>query len=163
VVPAAGDATGKFTAADPSQPGHFALLLITNSGRTIEVWTTTDSGATWARRDVADAASGDTFIKPGLGYAPTNGALGAVWRTQHANGSYDVSAVVSKDGGTDWSQLVSLTDGPAPAPSGVSGSLPGDDCSCNIGITDTTLPSVWGDARSGNRELWFAAFDYGQL
>jgi hypothetical protein len=164
VVPAAGNAAGKFTAADPSMPGHLALLLITNSGHTIEVWTTTDSGTRWTRHDVADAATSDTFInKPGLGYAPTNGALGAVWRTVHANGSYDVSAVVSKDGGTKWSQVVALTDRPAPAPVPPAGSLPGDDCSCNIGITDTALSSVWGDARTGNRELWFAAFDYGKL
>src|SRR5206468_4252702 len=84
IAKADGAAVSKFTAADPSDPtgNHFAVLLTTNSGHTIEVWTTTDRGRTWVKHVVTNASSGDTLIKPGLNFAP-NGTLGAVWRTQH--------------------------------------------------------------------------------
>jgi hypothetical protein len=122
------------------------------------VWTTADRGRSWVKHVVTTAASGESLIKPGLGYAP-NGTLGAVWRTVHADGTYDVTAAVSGDGGSHWGASTTLTKGPAPAPT-TSQSLPGDDCSCNVGMTNTTLYTVWGDARTGNREMWFAAFRY---
>jgi hypothetical protein len=160
VTNAPGSAGTKFTSVDPTDTtgNRYALLLTTNSGHRVEVWTTSDRGRTWARHVVANAANGNTFIKPGLGYAP-NGTLGAVWRTQHANGSFDMTATTSTTRGATWSKLVTLTNGPAPAQS-LSGNLPGDDCSCNIGMTNSTLYTAWGDARTGNRELWFAAYHY---
>jgi hypothetical protein len=160
---APGTASTKFTAADPNEPGHFAVLLTNGSGnagpggggRTLEAWRTEDGGATWVHDVVATAADGHTFNKAGFGFAP-DGTLAAVWRDQGADGSYDVWAAVSDDGGSTWRPR-KLTATPAP---GSTTPTPGDDCSCNIGVTNTSVYTVWGDARGGNRELWFGAWRF---
>ena len=151
--------SGAITAADPTKRGRFAVLL--SRGSTLEVWITTDAGRTaanWALAKVFTPAAGDSFVHPWIAYSPT-GALGVRWRSRHANGSFDVDAVVSRDGGTTWADPVRLTAGRGPSPS--SGpSLPGDDCACNLHLTATSLLTTWGDTTTGNRELWFGGFDY---
>jgi hypothetical protein len=140
-------------AADPAHPGRFALLLPTNSYESLEIWVTEDSGDHWARTRVLAAPTGDTQAKWWVAYSPT-GALGAVWRTVHSDGSYDVSAVVSTDGGFTFGPMVPLTSKPSP-PSGI-----GDDCACNVHLDGRTLSTAWGDSRTGHREAWFARFPY---
>jgi len=159
VGPGAGSGFGgPITAADPTTRGRFAVLL--PRGSNLEVWITTDAGRTaanWTQAKVFTPASGDSFAHPWIAFSPT-GALGVRWRSRHANGSFDVDAIVSRDGGTTFDAPVRLTVlGPSPD-SGPA--LPGDDCACNLHLTETTLLTTWGDTRTGNRELWFGSFDY---
>jgi hypothetical protein len=138
-------------AADPAHPGRFALLLPTKASRSLEIWVTEDSGDHWTRTNVLTAPTGDTQAKWWLAYSPA-GALGAVWRTVHSDGSYDVSAVVSTDSGFTFGRVVPLTSKQSPA-SGI-----GDDCACNVHLDGRTLSTAWGDSRTGHREAWFARF-----
>jgi hypothetical protein len=156
---AAGLFGGPITAADPTKRGRFAVLL-PGSG-TLEVWITTDAGRTaarWTRAKVFTAAPGDSFAHPWIAFSPT-GALGVRWRSSHADGSFDVDAVVSRDGGATWSAPVGLTADRGPSPP-VTNATPGDDCACNLHLTETHLITTWGDSFSGRRETWFGSFDY---
>ena len=160
VMPVGTGTGGGTTAADPTARGRFAVLL-TRGSNTLEVWITTDAGRTaahWTQAKVFTAASGDTFAHPWIAYSP-NGALGVRWRSRHSDGSFDVDAAVSRNGGTTWGNPVRLTGARGPSPS--SGpALPGDDCACNLHLTNTRLLTTWGDTTTGNRELWFGSFDY---
>ena len=154
--PAEAGAGRGFVAADPTTPDRFAVLL-TRGTATLEVWITTDAGAAnWTKTNVFTAESGDSFSRPWIAFGPT-GALGVVWRSHNTDGSYDVDAVVSQDGGSIFDAPVRLTAARGPAP---AGSLGADDCACNLHLTDTTISTTWGDWTTGRRELWFGSFDY---
>ncbi|HUC36706.1 MAG TPA: sialidase family protein [Acidimicrobiales bacterium] len=147
-------------AADPTKPGHFAVL--SSVGANFEIWVTSNSGNTWAKTEViAPPKSSDQFGKPGIAYS-RNGALGVVWRTVYPAGDYDVSAIVSRDGGTRWSDVVLLTK-LGPAPDNMADELPGDDGDWGLDMDTTSLNTVWGDARTGIRQLWFARLNYTNL
>src|SRR6185503_2709967 len=117
--------------------------------------------ANWTRAKVFTAASGDTFVHPWIAYSP-NGALGVRWRSRHSNGSFDVDAAVSRDGGITWGNPVRLTAarGAAPPPTNTGIPFTGDDCACNLHLTKTRLLTTWADETTGKRELWFGSFDY---
>jgi hypothetical protein len=152
-----GIAGSTWVAADPSHRGRFAVLMPTGSGSRLEIWRTDDSGVHWRRVKLVTAGNGGSLFKAAIAYSPT-GALGLVWRTAHSDSSYDVSAIVSRDGGTAWSRVVPLTSKSAPPNFGFS-----DDCACNVDMDRTSLATTWGDARTGIRQLWFARFDYTHL
>jgi hypothetical protein len=159
VGPGAGSGFGgPITAADPTTRGRFAVLL--PRGSNLEVWITTDAGRTaanWTRTQVFTPETGDSFVHTWIAFSQ-NGALGVRWRSQNSNGSFDIDAVVSPNGGTTWNAPVRLTAAIGPAPGGFAGI--GDDCACNLHLTDTRLLTTWGDGRTGNRETWFGSFDY---
>ncbi len=162
VMPVGTGTGGGTTAADPTARSRFAVLL-TRGSNTLEVWITTDAGRTaanWTRKKVFTAETGDSFVHPWIAYSPT-GALGVRWRSRNPDGSFDVDAVVSRDGGTTWDDPVRLTAARGPAPTPPPGlGFTGDDCACNLHLTDTTLLTTWADATTGHRELWFGGFDY---
>jgi len=141
-------------AADPSTTGRFAVLVPTSPSR-LEIWITRDTGAHWQRTRTINARGGDTLSKPWVSFGPT-GALGVVWREEHADSSYDVYADVSADRGTTFGGGVNLTAQSAP-PDVVPGA-PGDDCACNLYLTSRYLYTTWGDSRTGQRQLWFARY-----
>ena len=150
--------SGVQVAADPSTTGRYAALVPV-SPSSDQVWITTDSGATtWVRALTVDAPGGATVVKPWIAYGP-NGALGVVWRSLHSDKSYDVSAAVSTDGGLTFGSPVELTPAPAPAPASPQGE-PGDDCACNLSLNGAYLYTTWGDARTGNLQIWFARYRY---
>jgi hypothetical protein len=146
-----------YVAADPTTPGHFAVLAGLRGG--YQIWATRDNGTSWKEiKTIAPLHAGDSLIKPAVAFSPT-GALGIVWRQVYPNTSYDIFALVSKDGGSSWSNPVKLTkDGAAPAWNQMS-----DDCACNVDMDPTGLSTVWGDGHSGSRQLWFARLDYTAL
>jgi hypothetical protein len=166
VMPLKTAAGTKIVAADPIHKNRFAVLVSqpSTNGAELEVWLTNDGGKTWTgpSKTITPPATGVTLIKPaiqfstGSGTQPSNGAVGIVWRTVYADTSYDVSAVVSPDGGTKWKDPVKLTvKGAAPPWNQMS-----DDCACNIAMTNHSLLSVWGDGRTGSRQLWLARYYY---
>ena len=148
------EAPGLEVAADPSTPGRYAVLLPVNASSD-EVWVTTDGGAaTWARTLTISGSSGDSVTKPWIAYGPT-GALGVVWRSVHSNRSYEVNAVVSTNGGSTFGAPVRLSPGAGPADTPPEGT-PGDDCACNLHLSNEYLYTTWGDSRSGSLQIWFA-------
>jgi len=156
VMPVEGEPGRKFVAADPSTPGRFAVLLTSNSDKNMDVWVTPDSGTTWTRKAFTVTA-GESFGKPDIAYSPT-GALGIVWRTPRG-GAIDVLAAVARDGGTTFSNEVTMKSG---IPAGGT-PLPGDDCACNLHLDATTLSATWADASTGQRQMYYGRFDYTTL
>jgi hypothetical protein len=147
---------GVQVAADPSTRGRYAMLVPATSS-TSELWLTQDSGRSWQRTLTMSAAAGESVSKPWVAFG-RNGDLGTVWRVEHANGSYDVYADVSTDGGRTFAPAVKLTD--RPAPPDVMPGAPGDDCACNLTVDGTHLYTTWGDSRTGQRQVWFARYRY---
>jgi hypothetical protein len=165
-----------YVAADPTRRDHYAVSFLPNSGSRLEIWETYDAGTTWSLAKTVTADTDKPFFKAGVGYAP-NGALGAVWRVKHGTASggtiggiggtpseYDIVAMVSRAGDHAFSEVITLTDGPAPANTGGS-----DDCACNVSLTNDRMAVVWGDARqtdtnaNSQRQLWFASFGYSKV
>jgi hypothetical protein len=144
-------------AADPSHLGRFAVLVSTQAGN-YDIWLTQDRGVTWKKTRTINAGTGNALSKPWLSYSPT-GTLGVVWRTKHASGLTDVQAVVSRDGGTSFSQVVVLAAG-IPTEQQVT---PGDDCACNLHLDATTLSATWTSWRTGQRQMYYGRFDYTTL
>jgi hypothetical protein len=174
-----GGLTRVAVAADPAHVGHYAFAVPVAGN--LEVWTTADGGTTWARSTTItpgtapQAQRGDLVNKQAIAYSPT-GALGVSWRNQHppAPGAasdihgqpvttFDVYAMVSRQGGDGWSEAVHLnTNGPTIPNSSMS-----DDCACNIVLSATELMATWADEMhvdgGSSREQWFASFDYTKL
>lgn len=150
-------ASGLEVAADPSIKGRYAVLVPATAGLQ-EVWVTSDSGATWTRTLNIRGSGSDTLVKPWIAFG-TTGALGLVWREIHMDHSYEIYAIVSKDGGKTFGQPVELAPGPAPPDTPPQGT-PGDDCACNLYVNGQYLYTTWGDSRSGNLQVWFARYRY---
>jgi len=146
---------GLEVAADPSTKGRFAVVVPQSSD--LQVWVTSDTGATWKLALTANVPGGDTLLHTWVGFGSTS-ALGVVWRIEHADKSYDVYADVSPDGGTTFGPQVELT--PSTAPPDVASGAPGDDCACNLYLDGKYLYTSWGDSRTGQRQLWFARYDW---
>lgn len=150
-------APGVEVAADPSTSRRYAVL-VPASADSLELWITSDNGTTWTQTQTINAPSGDTVTKPWISYSPT-GALGVVWRNLHANGSYEVYALVSTNGGHHFGSPEELSPGTAPTDP-PPGGTPGDDCACNLYLDNNYLYTTWGDARSGHLQVWFARYRY---
>jgi hypothetical protein len=141
------------TAADPTQPGRYAVMF--TSGSDLSIWITDDSGDTWTNTAQLSAVRG-AVSKPWLAFSPT-GALGVVWRNPGFTTGNDVFAAVSNDGGMTFGAPVALAlDVPQPATVG-----PGDDCACNLHLDATTLSATWtGSDTNGQRQMFYGRFDY---
>ena len=146
-----------YVAADPAHLGRFAVLASTGSG-IYDIWLTNDRGVSWKKTKTISAGAGEGLSKPWISYSPT-GALGVVWRTQRSSGSTDVLAMVSRNGGTSFSRVVTM-DTNIPAEQQVT---PGDDCACNLHLDATTLSSTWTSWRTGQRQMYYGKFVYTNL
>jgi hypothetical protein len=159
VVPASGarpGVAGVQVAADPSEPGRYAVLVPTTVS-SYEVWFTPDSGETWTQALTTTASAGDRLSHSWIAFGPT-GAVGVVWRNTHSDASYEVLAAISTDGGATFGPPIELTSGTAPPPE-----VPelGDDCACNLHLDRKYLYTTWGGSLTGQRQVWFARYRYG--
>ena len=145
--------TAPHVAVDPAHPGRYSILVLQQNATVAAVYETEDSGATWS--SPATVVSGtDTRFKPWLSYSPL-GTLGAMWRTQHADGSYDAWAAVSRDGGRTFTSPVRISGAPSPPPQ--PDYAAGDDFS-TVTLTHDALYAGWGDWRSGHLDAWVGGF-----
>jgi hypothetical protein len=142
-------------AADPAVSGRYAVLVPTDAARALEVWVTRDSGKHWTRTASLTAEAGQTQSKWWIDYSP-RGVLGIVWRTLVGDGTYDVSAKISTDGGLSFGPRIVLTSKRARLTAGAQ--TPGDDCACNVNIDATSLSTAWPDARTGHRQVYFSRY-----
>jgi hypothetical protein len=141
-----------YTAADPSRRGRYAVMAFDAAQTHLRVYITKDSGATWTQATLADPAPGIKRWVPWIAYGPT-GALGAVWRTEYAGGSFDVWAAVAPKGDARFGAPVRLSSARSPGPV-----APGGDDASDVVLTDTTLYAAWGDQRSGPAPTgWFGS------
>ena len=90
--------------ADTSKQGRFAVMQPISGGRQLAVFATEDSGKTWTGPVIAGETAGASINKPWIAFGP-KGDLAVMWRALNPNGSYEVWAAASKDGGKTWSHV----------------------------------------------------------
>ena len=143
-----------FLAADSTVNGRFALTILDSTGKKNQVYVSGDSGATWQGPAIVGESPPNPRFKPWITFG-TSGNLALVWRTQYANGGYDVWAALGHDAKAATrpfsvrpSESRSVA---APYPSGYAA---GDDFSWII--TDAHYAHVgWGDSRNGPVQVWY--------
>lgn len=139
--------------ADPTRPGRFAVM--TMQGTKLISRITSDSGATWSGPTTMSQPGNASRFKPWMSYS-RSGVLGAGWRNQYPDGTYDFWAAASLDGGVTWqaARRLSTVRSLAQHPIWVGG----DDTSDVQFGPDDTLYASWGDWRTGDLEIFWAGF-----
>jgi hypothetical protein len=130
-----------YSAADPSRPGRFAVMAFDAEQKHLLVYVTRDTGRSWTRTSLAEPGAGVARWTPWIAYGPS-GALGAMWRTSYADGSFDVWAAVSPKGDIRFAPPVRLSSERSPGPV-----APGGDDASDVALTRTALYATWGDQR----------------
>jgi hypothetical protein len=144
-----------YLAGDPARPGHYAVMIEDAGLARLLVWTTRDAGRTWEGPARLTDPFGTQRHLPWLAIGPT-GALGAVWRSTTADGSYTVWAAVAKHGDTRFAPPVMLSSVYSPGP---VQALAGDDAS-DVTMTATALHAAWGDRRDGALGDRYGRYDF---
>jgi hypothetical protein len=85
-------------AADPGRPGAFAIALVSDDRAGLVIHTSSDDGATWTKTAPPSLPADVARVsRPAIAFTP-GGTLVAMWRDQHADGSYDVYMAAAPDG-----------------------------------------------------------------
>jgi hypothetical protein len=159
-VVACGDGSGvdtslnfePYTAADPSRPGRYAVMFFDGSQSHLLVYVTDDLGETWHSVALAEPGGGVKRWVPWIRYGPS-GALGVMWITSYADGSFDTWADVAPKGGTDFEAPVRLSSARSAGPV-----APGGDDNSDVTLTRDTLYAAWGDQRGTAAQTgWFGS------
>ena len=130
-----------YIAADPTRHGRYAVMVFDAAQKHLLVYVTRDSGKTWRTAVLAEPGPGVSRWTPWISYGPS-GALGAVWRTAYADGTFDVWAAVAPHGDARFDAPVRLSSARSPGPV-----APGGDDASDVTLTRTTLYAAWGDQR----------------
>ncbi|MCZ0997438.1 sialidase family protein [Streptomyces mirabilis] len=164
------------TAADPSHPGHYAIMAL--DGSSVEVSRTTDYGVTWSKPTLIGNDPGRYPFQPWIAYSP-DGVLGlgykytvsdwsnGLWASEtdgalSFNTTFDYWAAVSADGGVTFSPSVRISHAVSPADS--AGDIR-DDFSF-VMLDNRYLYTGWGDLRTSPtdpspaaRSIYFGRID----
>jgi hypothetical protein len=144
-----------YLAQDPSRSGRYAVMVFDSTQTHLMVQVTSDFGRTWSRPVPLAEPGGVQRWLPWIAYG-TGGALGVMWRTTAADGSYSVWAAVSPTGGAAFARPVRLSSKDSPGP--VS-QVAGDDAS-TVALGRTTLHAAWGDRREGSLGIHYARYSF---
>jgi len=145
-----------YTAADPAHPDHYATMVETRDLSSLLVWTTRDGGRVWDGPARLTDPFGTQRHLPWLAIGPT-GALGALWRSTAADGSYTTWAAVAPLGDADFAPPVRISSAVSPGP---VQQLAGDDAS-DVTLDRTDLHAAWGDRRGGSLGIRYGRYAFG--
>lgn len=141
-----------YGAADPSQPGRYAVMVFDGDQTHLLVYVTEDWGVTWQSAMLAEPGDGVARWNPWIAYGPS-GALGVVWKTSYADESFDVWAAVAPSGDTHFGNPVRISSQRSPGPV-----APGGDDAADVTLTRDTLYAAWGDQRGESAPIgWFGS------
>jgi hypothetical protein len=144
-----------YLAQDPSRPGRYAVMVYDRTQTGLLVQVTEDFGRSWSRPvRLAEKGGGKRWL-PWIAYG-TSGALGVLWRTEGAEGSFEVWGAVAPRGGTRFARPVRLSSKRSPGP--VS-QVAADDASF-VALDGTTLHAAWGDRREGTLGIHYARYAF---
>jgi hypothetical protein len=158
--------------ADPTKEGHFTAVLLNQNGSDLRVYQTPDSGKTWGEPIKLTEDATKTRFAPWVAYSP-NGEFGVMWRTYEPDPAkprasapympYSVWAVISKDGGTTFSQPLKVSKANSPAPPDDPNdafSFIGDHGPSGMALDDHGgAYVVWADWTPGERAIFFSAIN----
>jgi hypothetical protein len=144
-------------AADPSHPGRFAVMSLTEGNAEMQVYVTDDYGQTWKGPFHAGSVPGTVIRKPDMGYSPS-GELAVMWLATYPGGTYSVWSALSRDGGTQFSAPLQVSEGRSPSRSSIKergNNWDGDDLS-SIAVDNDFVHIAWADGRAGFLGAWYA-------
>ena len=144
-------------AADPSHPGRYALMLLTEGSTEMDIYATSDYGKTWKGPIKAGSVPGATMSKPDIEFAPS-GDLGVMWLAVNPDGTYSVWSNASRDGGFSWGNQVHVSEAPSPVRASIKdrgNNWDGDDLS-TIAVDKDYVHIAWADGRAGFLGAWYA-------
>ena len=141
------------TVADPTRKGVFYVMVPIGAGK-LSVYRTPDAGKTWSK-PASFGVPNTSVVKPWLAISPT-GVVGAGWRAERSDRTYDFWAAVSYDKAKTFSKPIRLSRAVSPpAPPYYAA---GDDTS-TVALSKTHLYAAWGDWRGGHLEdIWWGGF-----
>jgi len=160
--PAAGERpnNGGFTniSADPTTAGRIAMLKYEDAQYSVAV--SEDFGASWSDFVSAGSSPGATRLtKPAFEYS-RDGVLGLIWRASYEDGSYDIWAAISTDGGSSFSGSQRVSHARSPAFDRFrNAGLFGDDIQ-DLSMDAENLHLVWGDSRAGFQGVWYGRVSF---
>jgi hypothetical protein len=144
---------GVYLAGDSAAAGHYAVA-VPGSGDNMLVYLTADSGRRWTHTSVAVGTD-----RPWVAFSP-GGTLGVMGRVATSDGSQNVRASFSFDGGHHFTTPIQVNRRPSPPLQPGTLSLY-DDLSW-ITLTDRYAYVSWGDTRrgpanpNGENNVWVA-------
>ena len=100
-------------AADPSHPGRFAIMSLTEGDAAMQVFVTDDYGKTWSGPVPAGGTPGTSIVKPDIAYSP-RGELAVVWMALKPDETFTCWSAVSHDGGKQFSKPLEVSEAPSP-------------------------------------------------
>ncbi len=145
-------------AADPSHPGRFAVMTLSQGDAGMQVYVTDDYGKTWKGPVQAGSVPGKTMSKPDIGYSP-QGALAVMWlAVDPEDGAYTAWSNASRDGGLTFGKQIQVSEAPSPSRASIKyrgNNWDGDDLS-SIAVDNDYVHIVWADGRAGFLGAWYA-------
>jgi len=138
---------------DQTKDGRIALLR--TDGPNLSVAVSEDWGRTWGPFVPAGVAPGSVMTsKQAFEYA-RNGVLGVMWRAMYPDGSYDIWASISRDGGHSFTRALRVSHARSPAFNPLrNGGRFGDDIQ-DFSMDAQNMHLVWGDSRAGFQGVFY--------
>jgi hypothetical protein len=143
--------------ADPSHPGRFAIMTLTQGNAEMQVYLTDDYGKTWKGPVRAGSTPGATILRPDMAYSP-RGELAVMWLAVYPDQSYSAWSAASHDGGSQFSPSLQVSHGKSPARASIKyrgNNWDGDDLS-SLAVDNDYVHIVWADGRAGFLGAWYA-------
>ena len=151
VTGATAGGTGDWVAADPTRPGHFAVMQ--QVGNALQVLRTGDGGVSWST-PLALSVPDSTVSLPWLDYGP-DGDLAAVWKAGNAGAAtFLLHGALLPAGKDRFSAPLQISGAPSPTGNILTEGA-GDDLSW-VTVDRGVVLAGWGDRRSGILQAWFA-------
>jgi len=144
-----------YVAQDPSRAGRYAVMVYDRTQTGLLVQVTNDFGRTWSPAVRLGEKGGDKRWLPWIAYGP-GGALGVMWKTSYAEGSFEVWGAVAPRGDTRFARPVRLSSKRSP---GTVTQVAADDASF-VTLDRTTLHAAWGDRREGTLGIHYARYSF---
>lgn len=144
-------------AADPSHPGRFAVLSVSQSNSEMLVYVTDDSGRSWKGPIKAGDVPDTQVRKPDIAYSP-KGDLGIIWLAAKPDGTYTCWSNASRDGGLTFGRQIEVSEAASPSRESIKhrgNNWDGDDLS-SIALDNDYVHMVWADGRAGFLGSWYA-------
>lgn len=144
-------------AADPSRPGHFAMMTVAEKNTVMQVHLTDDYGKTWKGPLIAGSVPDTTISKPDMAFSP-KGVLSVMWLAVNRDNSYTAWANSLDSVSGSFGKQARISQAASPARSDIAkrgNNWDGDDLS-SLAVDDEYVHVVWADGRAGFLGAWYA-------
>jgi hypothetical protein len=152
--PRGGDGSIGNLIADPTTQGRFtAMRYLLNPNPHLEFSTSNDDGKNWSAFVPVAGVPGAAGFEKSVARYSRWGVIGAVWKADYPDSTFDLWSTISKDGGRTFSAPLRISHAVSPARNYYRDSQQDDTCGLDLSKDD--LYTLWGDTRAGFQASWF--------